>query len=70
MFDKVHKTCNNELTEKDFTYDKEKSLFTGGALPSNKLEFNAVLDDFSSKTTMEMQTLKAMTTQINKIGRD
>ncbi|XVF05656.1 hypothetical protein REPUB_Repub05bG0191400 [Reevesia pubescens] len=48
VIDRVHETYNSELAGKDFAYDGEKSLFTVGALPSNKLEFTVVLDDFSS----------------------
>ncbi|CAN4108534.1 unnamed protein product [Withania somnifera] len=39
------------LAGKDFAYDGEKSLFTIGALPANKLEFDVVLEDSSSSRT-------------------
>uniref|UniRef100_A0A5B7CCF5 Argonaute 4 n=1 Tax=Davidia involucrata TaxID=16924 RepID=A0A5B7CCF5_DAVIN len=49
VIDKVHETYDSELGKKDFAYDGEKSLFTIGALPRNKLEFTVVLDTVSSK---------------------
>ncbi|XVF37006.1 hypothetical protein REPUB_Repub19eG0108000 [Reevesia pubescens] len=48
IIDKVYKTHDNELTEKDFTYGREKSLFTVDAFPSNKLEFTIVLENVTS----------------------
>ena len=48
MLDKVHETYYTELSSKDFAYDGEKSLFTIGSLPRNKLEFTVVLEDLSS----------------------
>ncbi|XVF20204.1 hypothetical protein REPUB_Repub11eG0177800 [Reevesia pubescens] len=48
VIDKVHDTYSNELDGKNFAYDGEKSLFTVGALPSNKLEFTVVLEDVTS----------------------
>ncbi|XP_010653696.1 protein argonaute 4A [Vitis vinifera] len=48
IMDKVHETYDTELSGKDFAYDGEKSLFTVGALPHNKLEFTVVLDSVSS----------------------
>ncbi|XVF09385.1 hypothetical protein REPUB_Repub07fG0088300 [Reevesia pubescens] len=38
----------SELDGKNFAYDGEKSLFTIGTLPSNKLEFTFVLEDVTS----------------------
>ena len=35
------------FSDKDFAYDGEKSLFTVGSLPQNKLEFTDVVDDVS-----------------------
>lgn len=49
VIDKVHETYRSELANKDFAYDGEKSLFTVGALPRNKLEFTVVLEDVSSE---------------------
>ncbi|KAM7473009.1 hypothetical protein LguiA_011192 [Lonicera macranthoides] len=48
VLDKVHETYDTELAGKDFAYDGEKSLFTIGALPHNKLEFTVVLEDITS----------------------
>ncbi|XP_059653733.1 protein argonaute 4A-like isoform X2 [Cornus florida] len=48
VLDKVQETYDTELAGKDFAYDGEKSLFTIGSLPRNKLEFTVVLDDISS----------------------
>lgn len=47
---RVHETCDTELTGKDFAYDSEKSLFTLGPLPGNKLEFTIVLEDVVSNS--------------------
>ncbi|XP_071732448.1 protein argonaute 4-like [Rutidosis leptorrhynchoides] len=48
VLDKVHETYKSELDGKEFAYDGEKSLFTIGALPRNKLEFTVVLDNVMS----------------------
>ncbi|XP_071686025.1 protein argonaute 4-like isoform X2 [Rutidosis leptorrhynchoides] len=48
VLDKVHETYRSELDGKEFAYDGEKSLFTVGALPRNKLEFTIVLDNVTS----------------------
>ncbi|XWS74255.1 hypothetical protein CRYUN_Cryun02cG0199900 [Craigia yunnanensis] len=48
VIDRVHDTYSSDLDGKDFAYDGEKSLFTVGALPSNKHEFTVVLDDVTS----------------------
>ncbi|KAJ6864172.1 protein argonaute 4A-like [Populus alba x Populus x berolinensis] len=48
LIDKVHETYGSDLAGKDFAYDGEKSLFTIGALPRNKMEFTVLLDSFSS----------------------
>ncbi|CAM8969562.1 hypothetical protein QQ045_003373 [Rhodiola kirilowii] len=48
IIDKVKDTYDSELAGKDFAYDGEKSLFTIGALPRNKLEFTVVLEEISS----------------------
>ncbi|KAG6414004.1 hypothetical protein SASPL_126720 [Salvia splendens] len=48
VLDRVHDTYDSELAGKDFAYDGEKSLFTVGALPRNKLEFTVVLEDVTS----------------------
>ncbi|CAA0813181.1 Protein argonaute 4 [Striga hermonthica] len=48
VLDRVHETYDTELDGKHFAYDGEKSLFTVGPLPRNKLEFTIVLDSVSS----------------------
>ncbi|KAJ0083479.1 hypothetical protein Patl1_30201 [Pistacia atlantica] len=48
VIDRVQQTYDNELAGKDFAYDGEKSLFTVGPLPRNKLEFTVVLEEISS----------------------
>ncbi|KAJ0752253.1 putative protein argonaute [Helianthus annuus] len=48
VVDKVQETYKSELDGKEFAYDGEKSLFTVGALPRNKLEFTVVLDSMNS----------------------
>ncbi|XP_042514453.1 protein argonaute 4A-like [Macadamia integrifolia] len=48
VMDRVHDTYESELAGKEFAYDGEKSLFTVGALPANKLEFTVVLQDMPS----------------------
>ncbi|KAL2557292.1 Protein argonaute 4 [Forsythia ovata] len=48
VLDRVHDTYDTELAGKDFAYDGEKSLFTVGPLPRNKLEFTVVLEDVTT----------------------
>lgn len=48
MLDRVRDTYDSELSGKEFAYDGEKSLFTVGSLPRNKLEFTVVLEDVTS----------------------
>ncbi|KAE8037699.1 hypothetical protein FH972_010266 [Carpinus fangiana] len=48
VIDRVKETYDSELSGKDFAYDGEKSLFTVGSLPRNKLEFTVVLEDVQS----------------------
>lgn len=48
MLDRVRDTYDTELAGKEFAYDGEKSLFTVGSLPRNKLEFTVVLEDVTS----------------------
>lgn len=45
---RVQETYDSELAGKDLAYDGEKSLFTVGPLPRNKLEFTVVLEDLTS----------------------
>lgn len=54
MIDRVHETYSKELGGKEFAYDGEKSLFTVGALPRNKLEFTVVLEDIGSNRWREL----------------
>lgn len=49
MLDKVYETYESELGGRDFAYDGEKSLFTVGSLPRNKMVFTVVLDAVVSK---------------------
>ncbi|PIA48666.1 hypothetical protein AQUCO_01400920v1 [Aquilegia coerulea] len=48
VVDKLQETYESELDGKKFAYDGEKTLFTLGPLPQNKLEFMVVLEDLSS----------------------
>ncbi|KAF5187030.1 argonaute 4B [Thalictrum thalictroides] len=48
VIDKLQETYDTELDGKKFAYDGEKTLFTLGPLPQNKLEFIVVLEDLSS----------------------
>lgn len=48
LIDKVYETYD-ELKNKDFAYDGEKSLFTLGSLQENKLQFTVVLEELSSR---------------------
>ncbi|XP_057429449.1 protein argonaute 4-like [Lotus japonicus] len=48
IMDKVQETYQSDLNGKDFAYDGEKSLFTIGSLPRNKLEYEVVLEDVTS----------------------
>ncbi|KAL8510021.1 hypothetical protein ACS0TY_017014 [Phlomoides rotata] len=48
VLDRVRETYVAELDGKGFAYDGEKTLFTVGALPRNKLEFTVVLEDVPS----------------------
>ncbi|KAJ6908988.1 hypothetical protein NC652_020068 [Populus alba x Populus x berolinensis] len=47
VMDKVQETYDTELEGKQLAYDGEKTLFTIGSLPHNKLEFTVVLEDVS-----------------------
>ncbi|XP_056691060.1 protein argonaute 4-like [Spinacia oleracea] len=51
VMDKVKETYSAEIGGKEFAYDGEKTLFTVGSLPRNKLEFSIVLDKVSSQRT-------------------
>ncbi|WOH13627.1 hypothetical protein DCAR_0833143 [Daucus carota subsp. sativus] len=58
VLDCVHDTYKAEVEGKDFAYDGEKSLFTVGALPKNKLEFTVVLKDNSSNRNNQSKSYK------------
>ncbi|XP_041996009.1 protein argonaute 16-like [Salvia splendens] len=49
VIDKLYQTYSSELAEKRFAYDGEKSLFTVGPLPQNKLEFTVILEESTAK---------------------
>ncbi|XP_038705645.1 protein argonaute 16-like [Tripterygium wilfordii] len=49
LIDRVYQTYSPELAGKRFAYDGEKTLFTVGPLPQNKLEFNVVLEETFAK---------------------
>uniref|UniRef100_A0A0D9WZ08 Piwi domain-containing protein n=1 Tax=Leersia perrieri TaxID=77586 RepID=A0A0D9WZ08_9ORYZ len=51
VIDKLQQTYQSELSNKDFAYDGEKSLFTIGALPQVTNEFTVVLEDGGSGKT-------------------
>ncbi|KAJ4839043.1 Protein argonaute 4B [Turnera subulata] len=53
VMDKVQETYQSELGAKPLAYDGEKSLFTLGSLPHNKLEFTVLLEDVSLSRTGE-----------------
>ncbi|CAH8383280.1 unnamed protein product [Eruca vesicaria subsp. sativa] len=48
ILEKVQETYRTDLGSKYFAYDGEKTLFTVGPLPSNKLDFSVVLEDIPS----------------------
>ncbi|KAI4305845.1 hypothetical protein L6164_029185 [Bauhinia variegata] len=48
VIDRVRETYGDELNGKTFAYDGEKSLFTIGPLPRNKLEFTVLLEEMTS----------------------
>ncbi|KAI3448748.1 hypothetical protein Pfo_005413 [Paulownia fortunei] len=52
ILDQVYDTYGAELAGKRFAYDGEKSLFTVGSLPQNKLEFTVILADVSSNRSV------------------
>ncbi len=49
VIDKLYQTYSSELGEKQFAYDGEKTLYTVGPLPQNKLEFAVVLEESFAK---------------------
>ncbi|OEL24890.1 Protein argonaute 4B, partial [Dichanthelium oligosanthes] len=51
VIDKLQQTYHSELSNKDFAYDGEKSLFTIGALPQKNNEFTVVMEDTSTGKT-------------------
>lgn len=58
ILEKVQETYRTDLGSKYFAYDGEKTLFTVGALPSNKLDFSIVLEDtLSSRCNISVSFL-------------
>ncbi|KAJ4830357.1 Protein argonaute 16 [Turnera subulata] len=53
LIDKLYQTYSSELAGKKFAYDGEKSLYTLGPLPQNKLEFTLLLEDSFTKHETE-----------------
>jgi len=51
VIDKLQQTYHSELSNKDFAYDGEKSLFTVGALPQVNNEFTVVMEEPSTGKT-------------------
>lgn len=51
VIERVHETYGSDFGGKNFAYDGEKSLFTVGALPSNKVEYDVVLEETPSNRT-------------------
>ncbi|XP_058005997.1 protein argonaute 16 isoform X2 [Hevea brasiliensis] len=49
IIDKLYQTYSSELAGKRFAYDGEKSLYTVGPLPQNRLEFTVVLEGSFAK---------------------
>ncbi|KMS98061.1 hypothetical protein BVRB_4g096180 [Beta vulgaris subsp. vulgaris] len=48
VLDKLHETYESELGGKHFAYDGDKTLFTLGALPCTKVDFDVILEDQQS----------------------
>ncbi|XP_071724140.1 protein argonaute 4-like [Rutidosis leptorrhynchoides] len=48
VIDRLKETYAGELGGKEFAYDGEKTLFTVGQLPRNKMEFEVVLEEVTS----------------------
>ena len=48
VIDKLQHTYRSKLSNKNFAYDGEKSLFTIGALPQVTNEFTVVLEDIGT----------------------
>ncbi|KAF8008168.1 hypothetical protein BT93_K1988 [Corymbia citriodora subsp. variegata] len=53
LIDKLYQTYSSELAGKNFAYDGEKTLYTVGPLPQNKLEFTVVLEDSFARRESE-----------------
>ncbi|KAH7852269.1 hypothetical protein Vadar_022628 [Vaccinium darrowii] len=49
VVEKLYQTYSSELGEKKFAYDGDKSLYTVGPLPQNKLQFRVVLEESFAK---------------------
>jgi hypothetical protein len=57
VIDKLQHTYHSELSNKDFAYDGEKSLFTVGALPQVTNEFTVVLEDIGTGKLVQLLDL-------------
>ncbi|CAN4103690.1 unnamed protein product [Withania somnifera] len=53
IIDKLHETYSSEFAGKKFAYDGEKSLYTVGPLPRNRLEFTVVVEESSARHASE-----------------
>ncbi|KAK3404423.1 hypothetical protein EUGRSUZ_K00736 [Eucalyptus grandis] len=53
LMDKLYQTYSSELAGKKFAYDGEKTLYTVGPLPQNKLVLTVVLEDSFAKRESE-----------------
>ncbi|CAN6331685.1 unnamed protein product [Urochloa humidicola] len=51
VIDKLQQTYHSELSNKDFAYDGEKSLFIVGTLPQRHYEFTVLLEEASTGKT-------------------
>ncbi|XP_065875578.1 protein argonaute 16 [Euphorbia lathyris] len=49
LIDRLYQTYSSEFCGKQFAYDGEKSLYTVGPLPQNKMEFSVVLEEAFAK---------------------
>ncbi|PHU12185.1 Protein argonaute 4A [Capsicum chinense] len=53
IINKLHETYSSEFAGQKFVYDGEKSLYTVGPLPRNRLEFTVVIEESSAKNASE-----------------
>ncbi|KAL6543416.1 hypothetical protein OROHE_010038 [Orobanche hederae] len=70
MLDEVYEIYNSDLARKGFPYDGEKSLFSVGPLPHNRLEFTMVLADASpGSRVLGLVLLELMVARAEVIGK-